>query len=135
MVTAFLASSEFVEAAAAQGGALGYAQVPVVFVAHPIQDRTDAEMARLAEDALDAVLKQSLSDDRLPSLVLWGPPGCGKTSFATCVAATTRRIFRSLSAAKVGVSELRDELARAANASRLRGLESVGDAVHTTLPR
>ncbi len=56
VVTAFLASSEFAEAAAAQGGALGYAQVPVVFVAHPIQDRTDAEMARLAEDALDAVL-------------------------------------------------------------------------------
>lgn len=56
VVTAFLASSEFVEAAAAQGSALGYAQVPAVFVAHPIQDRTDAEMARLAEDALDAVL-------------------------------------------------------------------------------
>ncbi len=56
VVTAFLASSEFVQASAAQAGALGYAQVPAIFVAHPIQDRTDAEMAALAEQALDAVL-------------------------------------------------------------------------------
>lgn len=56
VVTAFCASSEFVEASAAQARALGYAQVPAVFVAHPIQDRTDAEMAALAEHALTGIL-------------------------------------------------------------------------------
>lgn len=56
VVTAFLASSEFVEASEAQGRALGYQRVPAVFVPHPIQDRTDAEMSALADAALEAVL-------------------------------------------------------------------------------
>lgn len=57
VVTAFVASSEFVEAAAAQSRALGYAEVPAVFVPHPIQDRTDAEMAALADEAFPQVLR------------------------------------------------------------------------------
>lgn len=57
VVTAFVASSEFVEAAAAQARALGYAEVPAVFVPHPIQDRTDAEMAALADEAFPQVLR------------------------------------------------------------------------------
>ncbi len=56
VVTAFVASTEFVEATAAQARALGYADVPAVFVPHPIQDRTDAEMAALADAAFDDVL-------------------------------------------------------------------------------
>ena len=56
VVTAFVASTEFVDAAAAQARALGYAEVPAVFVPHPIQDRTDAELAALAAAALPAVL-------------------------------------------------------------------------------
>ena len=83
-------------------------------------------------DALDRVIRQAVAADRLPSLILWGPPGCGKTSFAACVARSTRQIFRSISAARVGVSELRDELARAANAQRLRGDRTIlfVDEVH-----
>jgi hypothetical protein len=48
--TVFVASEEFVEAAAAQARALGF-EPAAVFVAHPIQDRTDAEMGALAEGA------------------------------------------------------------------------------------
>ncbi len=51
----FVASREFVEAAAAQGKSLGINPASV-FVAHPIQDRTDAEMAKLAQDALQDVI-------------------------------------------------------------------------------
>jgi hypothetical protein len=50
-----VASEAFVDAAEAQAKSLGF--VPVtVFVAHPIQDRTDDEMTELADHAVDAVL-------------------------------------------------------------------------------
>lgn len=45
------------------------------------------------EEALGDVLRQAVQEDRLPSLILWGPPGCGKTSFAHCVAGSTRCNF------------------------------------------
>jgi len=51
----FAASTEFIEAAAAQSSALG-ADPARVFVAHPIQDRTDDEMRALAEAAVDALV-------------------------------------------------------------------------------
>ncbi len=47
----FVASSEFVEAAAAQSKALGFSAVARVFVPHPIQDRTDDEMIAYADAA------------------------------------------------------------------------------------
>jgi len=50
----FIASREFVDAAAAQGKSLGISPASV-FVAHPIQDRTDAEMAQLALSSIDAI--------------------------------------------------------------------------------
>ena len=56
VVAAFVASTEFVDAAAVQARALGYADVPAVFVPHPIQDRTDAEMAALADAAFADIL-------------------------------------------------------------------------------
>ena len=51
----FVASDVFVDAAAAQSEALGFPAARV-FVAHPIQDRTDEEMAALADAALEQVL-------------------------------------------------------------------------------
>lgn len=49
-----IASTEFVDAAAIQAAALGMKGARCVFVAHPIQDATDAEMA----DKADAVIEQ-----------------------------------------------------------------------------
>ena len=51
-----IASTEFVDAAAVQGRALGF-QPAAVFVAHPIQDRTDAEMRQLAAGCVDEVVR------------------------------------------------------------------------------
>jgi hypothetical protein len=56
-----VASSEFVDAAAAQASALG-ADPARVFVAHPIQDRTDSELRDLADGALDEILRSILAD-------------------------------------------------------------------------
>jgi hypothetical protein len=51
----YVASTEFVEAGEAQARALGFTPA-AVFVAHPIQDRTDDEIRALAEDAVDAIV-------------------------------------------------------------------------------
>ena len=51
----FVASSVFTEAAAAQSAALGLTPASV-FVAHPIQDRTDDEMRALADGAVEALI-------------------------------------------------------------------------------
>ena len=58
----FIASSEFVDAATTQAEALGFPEVARVFVAHPIQDRTDDEMRALAATALDAALDALVAD-------------------------------------------------------------------------
>jgi hypothetical protein len=52
----FVASSEFVQAAETQAKALGFSAAARVFVAHPIQDRTDDEMRALADAAVDEVI-------------------------------------------------------------------------------
>lgn len=52
----FVASSEFVEAAAAQSRSLGFSAVTRVFVPHPIQDRTDDEMVAYADAAYDEIV-------------------------------------------------------------------------------
>ena len=51
----FVASDEFVTAAETQGTALGF-EPAAVFVPHPIQDRTDEEIAAIADASLDAVV-------------------------------------------------------------------------------
>jgi hypothetical protein len=54
----FVASSEFVEAAAAQSKSLGFAAMVRMFVPHPIQDRTDDEMVALADAAYDEIVSR-----------------------------------------------------------------------------
>ncbi len=52
----FVASTEFVTAAISQSEAIGFPDVARVFVGHPIQDRTDAEMIALADSAFPQIL-------------------------------------------------------------------------------
>ncbi len=57
----FIASTEFIEAAKAQAESLGFDPYKV-FVDHPIQDRTDAEMQTLAEEAFEDILAMILEE-------------------------------------------------------------------------
>ena len=57
----FVASTEFIEAAQAQAESLGFDPYKV-FVGHPIQDRSDAEMQMLAEDAFEDILAMILEE-------------------------------------------------------------------------
>ncbi len=56
----FVATTEFVDGAEAQARALG-ADPAAVYVEHPIQDRTDAEMVAIADAAFEAVLARLLA--------------------------------------------------------------------------
>ena len=54
-----------------------------------------------------------VAQDRLASMVLWGPPGCGKTTIARLLAEQTSLAFEPLSAVFSGVADLRKVFARA----------------------
>lgn len=59
--------------------------------------------------------------DRLSSVILWGPPGTGKTTLAQAIAAHTRKHFEQLSAVSAGVKDVRDVLERAKHRLGERG--------------
>lgn len=58
-------------------------------------------------------LTQQIKKGILPSLILWGPPGTGKTTLANIIANTSGRPFYSLSAISSGVKDIRDVIDKA----------------------
>jgi putative ATPase len=77
-------------------------------LADRLRPRTLAEVT--GQDHLvgaDGKLTRLLKGGRLPSLILWGPPGCGKTTIARLLAGETNLIFEQLSAIFSGVQDLR----------------------------
>ena len=58
-------------------------------------------------------LRELIEADRLSSVILWGPPGTGKTTLARVVALTTAKVFEELSAVTAGVKDVRSVIERA----------------------
>ena len=59
------------------------------------------------------VLERAIHADQVPSMVLWGPPGTGKTTLAYVIASVTKSHFTPVSAVSAGVADLRQAVAEA----------------------
>jgi putative ATPase len=59
------------------------------------------------------LLRRAIEADQLTSIILWGPPGTGKTALANVIANTTRRHFSTINAVTSGIADLREVVAQA----------------------
>jgi putative ATPase len=71
------------------------------------------------------LLRRAIEADRLGSIILWGPPGTGKTSLASVIANTTESAFEGVSAVMAGVNELRQFIAAAKNRRVMSGRRTI----------
>ena len=70
------------------------------------------------------LLRQMIERDQIPSMILWGPPGVGKTTLANVVANATKAEFVNYSAVTSGIKEIKEIMARAEQGRQL-GIRTV----------
>ncbi len=70
-------------------------------------------------------LREAIERDLLQSIILWGPPGTGKTTLARIIADTTKARFVSFSAVLSGIKEIRDVMAEAERLRRTTGRRTI----------
>jgi len=75
--------------------------------------------------ARGGVLARAIAEDRVPSMILWGPPGCGKTTLARTLALECKAELVPFSAVLSGVPELRKVLEAASEKKTLRGTRTI----------
>lgn len=81
------------------------AQAPLAERLRPCTLREFVGQAHLV--GMGKLLRRAIEQDRLTSMILWGPPGTGKTSLAQIIAKQTHAHFVALSAVLAGVKEIR----------------------------
>ena len=62
----------------------------------------------------NAILRRSIESGNIPSMILWGPPGVGKTTLANVISNTLNKEFYTLSAVSSGVKDVRNVISQAA---------------------
>jgi len=73
----------------------------------------------------DSVLRRTIESGKVPSMILWGPPGVGKTTLAQIISETVKRPFYTLSAINSGVKDIREVIDKVKN----QGLFGGGNAI------
>jgi len=63
----------------------------------------------------DKILYRTIKADRLSSIILWGTPGCGKTSLARVISETTKYKFTKINAVTAGVGDIKNAIIEASN--------------------
>jgi putative ATPase len=71
------------------------------------------------------LLRKAIEADRISSLILYGPPGCGKTALALCIAQSTKAHFSRLNAVTSGVTEIRQVTEEARERRRVVELKTI----------
>lgn len=66
----------------------------------------------------NSVIRKAIQTSNIPSMILWGPPGVGKTTIANIIANEVKKPFHTLSAVSSGVKEVREVIEKARRSSR-----------------
>lgn len=66
----------------------------------------------------NGIIRKAIQTGNVPSMILWGPPGVGKTTIANIIANEVKRPFHMLSAVSAGVKDVRDIIDQAKRSSR-----------------
>jgi len=66
----------------------------------------------------NGIIRRAVQTGNVPSMILWGPPGVGKTTIANIIAHDVKRPFRTLSAVSAGVKDVREIIEKAKYSSR-----------------
>jgi len=85
------------------------------FISKPLAERMrprnlDEFVGQLHAVGPGSLIKRAIEDDNLFSMILWGPPGCGKTSLANIIASATKSNFIQISAVLSGVKDIRSAI-------------------------
>ena len=80
----------------------------------------------------DSVLRKAIEEDKIQSVIFWGPPGTGKTTLAHIIAEVTGAHFISFSAVLSGIKEIKQVMAEAARMKELYNRKTIlfVDEVH-----
>ena len=103
----------------------------------PVDPRTVPLAERMRPRSLDEIvgqdelvapgrpLREMIDRDLLQSIILWGPPGTGKTTLARLIADLTKAEFMAFSAVLAGIKEVKDVMATAEQRRRMTGRRTI----------